>query len=60
MTNTKWSYTRLVVRSHELGEKLDQELAALGGEGWELVTTVPHDRHGNTHDIHLIFKRPRA
>ena len=38
-------------------EELVRDLNKLGAEGWSLVATVPHERHGYSHEVHLLFSR---
>jgi hypothetical protein len=36
-----------------------RELNRLGDEGWALVASVPHERHGYSHELYFVFSRPR-
>ena len=56
-----WEYLRTVVEFSKLlrGDG-DAEVARLGAEGWELVSTIARERHGYGHEVCLFFKRPMA
>ena len=52
--DTAWEYKRL---SHDLAQEempIEEEMNALGREGWELVNVVSHPD-----GVHSYFKRPR-
>ena len=38
-------------------EAFVRNLNELGAEGWNLVAAVPHERHGYSHEVHLLFSR---
>jgi hypothetical protein len=55
----RWEYRRLNFDIREVSELgFEDQLNALGEEGWELVATLEHARHGYSHEVHLVFKRP--
>ena len=55
----RWQYKRVDLDILDLGGRsLEERLDRLGAEGWELVTAVQHARHGYSHEVHLLFKRP--
>lgn len=35
-----------------------RELNQLGAEGWALVASIPHERHGYSHELYFVFSRP--
>jgi hypothetical protein len=37
--------------------ELVAQLNQMGDEGWNLVAAVPHERHGYSHEVHLLFSR---
>jgi hypothetical protein len=43
-------------RLHENVHLLDK----LGGEGWELITFLPHRMADKTNKYHAVFKRPKV
>lgn len=55
----RWQYTRTVVEGAALirGEA-DVEMQRLGRDGWELVVAVPREKHGYSHEVCLVWKRP--
>ena len=56
----KWDYQVREYRAEVLTE-LKQALAAAGGDGWELVTVIPHPMPAGIPPKSLaIFKRPAA
>ena len=38
-------------------DDLVRELNELGAEGWGVVATVPHERHGYSREVHLLLAR---
>jgi hypothetical protein len=57
----RWEYRRLDVEIGEVSsEDFEKQLNDLGAEGWELVSTIQHERHGYSREVHLVFKRPVA
>ncbi len=55
----RWQYKRVnVTHSDVTSDTFEEQLNLLGGEHWELVATVPHEQHGYSHDVDLVFKRP--
>jgi hypothetical protein len=56
-----WDYKRVRFPILELPrEDFETRLNKLGSEGWELVTTVVHEHHGYSSEVHFVFKRPRT
>lgn len=56
----RWEYKRVNLEIGEVPHRpFEDELNALGAEGWELVGTLQHERHGYSHEVHLVFKRAR-
>lgn len=39
-------------------EDFEEKLNAMGREGWNLITSVAHERHGYSHEVHFVFSRP--
>jgi hypothetical protein len=37
-----------------------EELNRLGAEGWKLVSTVSHERHGYSHEVHLVLMQEHS
>ena len=55
----RYEYRHLNVDINELtAPAFDDKLATFGRDGWELVTTIPHEKHGYSHAVHMIFIRP--
>lgn len=58
---TRWDYKRV---TFDVGAarhaELDAALAELGADGWEVSTSFTLERHGHTHELHLVLKRPRV
>ena len=55
----RWEYKRHSGKVSDIAHaSFDEELAALGREGWELACAVPHEQHGYSQETHLLFKRP--
>lgn len=55
---TRWEYRRLDLDIADVPKPAFEEaLNALGREGWELVASLQHERHGYSHEVHLVFKR---
>lgn len=40
-------------------DELLTRLNGLGAEGWKLVSTIGHQHHGYSHEVHMIFVRRR-
>ena len=40
-------------------DELVTRLDSLGAEGWKLVSTVGHQHHGYSHEVHMIFVRTK-
>jgi hypothetical protein len=54
----RWEYKRVNLDILDVPQAaFEVELNRLGAEGWELVSTLQHARHGYSHEIHLVFKR---
>lgn len=54
----RWQYKRVNLDIGDVPQDaFEQRLDALGREGWELVATIQHERHGYSHEVHLVFKR---
>ena len=57
----QWQYKRVGIDILDAGgAKFEEMLNALGSQGWELASTLQHARHGYSHEVHLVFKRPLA
>jgi hypothetical protein len=55
----RWQYKRVNLDIGDVpGTSFQDRLDELGEEGWELVATLQHERHGYSHEVHLVFKRP--
>lgn len=58
---TRWDYKREtfdIATIHE--SSFETKLAMLGNDGWELTTTIEHERHGHTREVYFVFRRPIA
>ncbi len=54
----RWEYKRLNLDIADIPHAaFEAELNELGAHGWELVAAVQHERHGYSHEVHLVFKR---
>ncbi len=54
----RFEYHHLNLDVLELSNKaFEDRLATLGRDGWQLVGTVAHERHGYSHAVHFIFLR---
>jgi len=54
----RYEYRIEQTQIEDLGKPgLAQRLNTLGAEGWQLVSTIAHERHGYSHEIHLLFSR---
>ncbi len=57
----RYEYRSLEVDMPRLASaSFDAELNALGADGWRLAATIPHERHGYSHAVHLVFSRVAA
>lgn len=57
----RYEYRILQADITDLGKKeLEDRLNGLGSEGWNLVSTLSHERHGFSREIHMILSRRRA
>lgn len=55
----RWEYKRVDVEIGDVSEgAFEDRLNALGEDGWELTSTIDHQRHGFSQHVHLVFKRP--
>jgi len=55
---TRYEYRTLSADIARLAEEeVVKSLNELGSDGWNLVAAVPHERHGYTHQVHLLFSR---
>jgi|CXWL01.1.fsa_nt_gi hypothetical protein len=55
----RWEYKRATFEIAMIAKgDFDEKLNALGSEGWELTTTTERERHGHTHEVHFVFRRP--
>jgi hypothetical protein len=53
-----YEYRSLTTDITELAKEVFVErLNRLGAEGFQLVAAVPHERHGYSHEVHLLFMR---
>lgn len=47
----RYEYRILQTDIGQLGQKdFEVRLNAMGSEGWNLVATIPHERHGYSHE----------
>lgn len=54
----RYEYRRLKADIADLAsDDFVTRLDALGAEGWKLVSTVKHERHGYSHELYLLFVR---
>jgi hypothetical protein len=54
----RWEYKRINLQIGDVPQvEFEDDLNALGAQGWELVATLQHARHGYSHEVHLVFKR---
>lgn len=54
----RWRYKRVDIDITDVGGvRFEERLDGLGADGWELVTALQHERHGYSHEVHLLFKR---
>jgi hypothetical protein len=57
----RYEYRTVEVDSTTLASpRFVEELNALGADGWRLTATIPHERHGYSRAVHLIFSRITA
>jgi hypothetical protein len=55
----RWEYKRIECQIGDVPQAdFEDELNTLGALGWELVGSLQHERHGYSHEVHLLFKRP--
>lgn len=54
----RYEYKFIQADIADLGPNLEGKLNALGDEGWRLMSTVSRERHGYSHEVHLILMRP--
>jgi hypothetical protein len=55
----RWQYRRVNLDIADVAaDGFEALLMRLGDDAWELVTAVQHARHGYSHEVHLVFKRP--
>jgi hypothetical protein len=53
-----YEYRSLTTDISELAKDVFVErLNRMGAEGFRLVAAVPHERHGYSHEVHLLFMR---
>ena len=54
----RYEYRTMRMAIERLGdESFVHTLNQLGADGWNLVSTVSHERHGYSREVHLIFSR---
>ncbi len=54
----RYQYQTIQVDISELGKpELATRLDTLGREGWALVSTVSHERHGHSREVFMFFSR---
>lgn len=57
---SQFEYRALKTNVDDLAkDELVTRLNGLGAEGWELVSTISHQHHGYSHEVHMIFVRRR-
>lgn len=57
----QYEYVVLHTKMNVLAEDdLARRMNGLGAEGWRLVSTVSHQHHGYSHEVHLFFVREKA
>ena len=55
-----YEYTTIKTDVWRLGEPdLLAQLNRMGDDGWNLIAAVPVERHGYSHEVHLLFSRQR-
>jgi hypothetical protein len=53
-----YEYTSIKTDVWRLSDaELLAQLNRMGHEGWNLIAAVPHERHGYSHEVHLLFSR---
>ena len=61
MMSAPIEYHRITVDVTEISEPaFEAKLNALGGEGWDLVSSFDRERGGNSKEVFFIFKRQRG
>jgi hypothetical protein len=54
----RYEYATIKTDVWRLGDpELLAQLNRMGGEGWNLIAAIPHERHGYSHEVHLLFSR---
>ena len=54
----RYSYRAMTTDISELSsDVLLDQLNGIGAEGWKLVLSVTKERHGYSHEVHLLFMR---
>ena len=54
----RYEYRTMKTAIETLGDQdVLARLNAMGSEGWNLVATVARERHGHSHEVHLLFSR---
>jgi hypothetical protein len=54
----RWEYKCLRFTMLEFSDVGEARLNASGDEGWEVVAVVGSERHGYSHDVTFVLKRP--
>lgn len=54
----RYEYRTMQAPIERLGDaSFVRDLNEIGAEGWMLVTAIPRERHGYSHEVHLLFSR---
>ena len=57
----RWEYMRVDLDIQDVSKPTFVDtLNSLGAQGWELISTLQHERHGYSHEVHLVLKRALA
>lgn len=57
----QFEYCTLKTNAVDLAkDELLARLNGLGAEGWKLVSTIGHQHHGYSHEVHMIFVRAKT
>ena len=57
----RWHYKRETFDIKDVAApEFEDRLNALGREGWELATVLQQERHGYSHEVYCVFRRPEG
>lgn len=58
---SQFEYVVLHTKMNDLaGDDFTRRMNGLGAEGWRLVSTVSHQHHGYSHEVHMFFVREKV